>query len=441
MQLYPSSTNNRRQCGNGSSAIARGKAAATRAFRAGLDMDDAAFTLLGNAANKGIVKQQQQKLAEGFRARAEELQKSPIDKRLRTANQKLASQPSPASQPEPRRNSAFAEIDPAGIEADPKRFQYKIAGEFTKSGSVGSLKGVQTWDPNLAGVVQVWKDPADGKTYVVNGHNRLAKAKELGVDNIAVRYLDAPSAKEARAIGALTNIAEGRGTAMDAAKFFKDSGISAKDLKEKGVPLGEKVAQDGMNISKLDDTLFRKTIDGDLTVERASIIGGSGLDHAGQRAVVQLIESRQKRSRPVTNETVRELTEMARSAPSRTETTMTLFGEDTKTQSLALEKAQLQAQVRQRINSERKVFSTVARKSNADRLEQGGNVISIDRSKAIAEQRQRNLNAFDTLKNVSGPVGRILNEGAERIANGENRAKVEKEIYDRLQQELTAEAS
>jgi hypothetical protein len=35
-------------------------------------------------------------------------------------------------------------------------------------------------------------------------------------------YIDAPDEKTARARGALVNIAEGRGTSVDAAKFMRD---------------------------------------------------------------------------------------------------------------------------------------------------------------------------------------------------------------------------
>ena len=80
----------------------------------------------------------------------------------------------------------LAELTPDQIKADPKRFQYKIIGESTKTGEVGSLSGVQRYDPNLAGIIQVWQDPADGQTYVVNGHNRLALANRLGAEKVAV---------------------------------------------------------------------------------------------------------------------------------------------------------------------------------------------------------------------------------------------------------------
>ena len=60
--------------------------------------------------------------------------------------------------------------------------------------------------------------PADGRVYVVNGHNRLA-AKEMGV-GIRVNFIPARTAEQAGAYGAAANIAAGSGTAFDAAKFF-----------------------------------------------------------------------------------------------------------------------------------------------------------------------------------------------------------------------------
>ena len=116
--------------------------------------------------------------------------------------------------------SGIAEADPNKIKVDPKRFQYKIIGEQTKSGEVGSLSGVKKWDANLGGILQVWRDPRNGDVNVVNGHNRLALAKKLNAPSVTVKLIDAKTPQEARAIGALTNIAEGRGNALDAAKFF-----------------------------------------------------------------------------------------------------------------------------------------------------------------------------------------------------------------------------
>ena len=66
------------------------------------------------------------------------------------------------------------------IEVDVERFQYK-QGVDDKGRQAGNpLDNVEKWNPDFEGVIDVWEDPEDGKTYVVNGHNRLAKAKQHG---------------------------------------------------------------------------------------------------------------------------------------------------------------------------------------------------------------------------------------------------------------------
>lgn len=313
---------------------------------------------------------------------------------------------------------------------DPDRFQYKLVHGAT--GSSGSLTGVKTWDPNLAGVVQAWVDPADGKTYVVNGHNRANLAKNLGVDSITVRYLDVKDAQEARAVGALTNIAEGRGNALDAAKFFKDSGMTREDLQRKGIPMREKIATDGLALSELEDNLFRRVIDGDLPQERAVIIGGSGLSKDDQRSLMDLIDQQEKRGRKITNEVISELTDVVKSSATQTEQQFDLFGSSEVTKNLAIEKATLQAAIRKKLSREKKLFGTVAKSRAAQELEKAGNQIDVEKSKGVSEQAAQTLAVFDQLKNLSGPVSSLINQASERIANGENVNKVQDELYKSL---------
>jgi hypothetical protein len=98
------------------------------------------------------------------------------------------------------------------------------------------LHGVKNWNPESAGVISVWRDPANGKTFVVNGHHRLDLANRLGVEKVTARYIDAPDAATARMKGAITNIAEGRGTPIDAAKVFRESGNSHEMISKAGIP-------------------------------------------------------------------------------------------------------------------------------------------------------------------------------------------------------------
>jgi hypothetical protein len=336
-----------------------------------------------------------------------------------------------AGHAKPKPPTGIAEIDPGTIGVDPKRFQYKIIGEHTSTGEVGSLSGVKKYDLNLAGIVQVWHDPVDGKTYVVNGHNRLALAHRLGAESVAVRYLDAPDAKTARSIGAITNIAEGRGDALDAAKFFRDSGISREDLERKGIPMREKIAQDGLALSKLDDSLFRRTINGDLPIARAAIIGGGGLDHAQQRDLAKLVESQGKR-KTLTDAAIQEMVDIAKSSNTRQETTLSLFGEEFVAKTNMIEKAKLQAAVKQRLARERNLFGTVSKSKAASDLTRGGNSINVEKSGEISDKAQRTLGTFDQLKNLSGPISAAINRAADRVAKGENAKQVERELYDEI---------
>lgn len=327
--------------------------------------------------------------------------------------------------PPTRKAGTFAQVNPAEIAFDPQRFQYKMLGSQTKTGEVGSLSGVKKWDPDLGGVIQVWEDPADGKTYVVNGHNRLALANRLGAESVAVRYIDAKDPAEARAVGALTNIAEGRGTALDAAKFFRDTGLSKQDLESRGIPTREKIAQDGVALSQLDGTLFRQTIDGKIPVERAALIGGSGLDKTRQRELFKMVESRKN----VTNDVLSGLIDGVKAAEVSVQEQFDLFGSSEVAVSNALERAEMQAAIKKRLSREKKLFGVVSKQRNAEDLAEAGNRINVEGSQAVSRDASQAMAVFDQLKNQSGGISNLLNEASNGIRNGGDRDKIEAKLY------------
>ena len=289
----------------------------------------------------------------------------------------------------------------------------------------------------MAGIIQVWHDPSDGNTYVVNGHNRLALEQKLGVDKRPAKFLKARSAREARAVGALTNIAEGRGNARDAAKFFRDSGISREDLAKKGVPLKEKIATDGLALSRLSDGLFNQVIQGQLPESRAVVIGDKLSDRTQQEALVKLINKEERRGRRITNDVVVELADMTSSAPKQTEgaNLLTLLGFDPDERSLAIEKAQVAASVKRQLNKDKNLFGTVGKSRAAQQLKRGGNKINIEESAAISQNASTSLTLFDKTKN-SGKIDQILNESAQRLANGENKEKITRETRVTIEKHL-----
>lgn len=326
-------------------------------------------------------------------------------------------------------------VSPDGIEVDPERFQYKIGA--SKTGEVGSLSGVQKWDPNLAGVISVWQDPADGKTYVINGHNRLGLARRLGAEEVTVRFLKAANAKEARAIGAMQNIAEGAGKDTDAAKFFRDSGITTMEqVKGRGLPLNSGKAERGLALAQLPDEIFQDVIQGNLRTRRAAVIGGSGLDQDKQREVYKVLKQRPS----MTDETLQEYVEHLAVSSRQTQTEIDLFGKNTKTVDTGLARAELSNGLKKALGREARLLGAVSKNSQAVELleQRGGNTINVEQSQQQAQEASSVLRVFNQLKS-SGAVGSALDQAAQRLMAGEKRSTVQKELRESVIQAMEDE--
>lgn len=312
------------------------------------------------------------------------------------------------------------------IKVDARRFQFKILGSLNKDGTVGSLSGCRSWNENLAGILSVWQD-ADGNIWVVNGHNRLAKAKALGVERVLCRFIDAKDAREARAIGALINIGEGQGTAIDVAKFCRDTKLTADDLKAQGVNLSTTLAREGIALSNLSPTLFSKVLDSTLPVCQGVAIGYSELSHRLQDELWQLIVDSKKR---VSAETIAELTDLIKYAPNYSENSSLLGAmgfDDSK--NLAFFKAELQANVKNQISKSKKLFDTVSKEVNTDTLEGAGAAkIDIDKSEQNSAKLAHVLFLFDCHKNGQTELSKLLDEGAIAVHEGEKKSKVVRDI-------------
>ena len=301
----------------------------------------------------------------------------------------------------------------------PKRFQYKLNTD--ESGVTNLLKG-QRWNPQLAGVVSVWQDPADRQYYVVNGHHRVQLARENRVPQLNVLHIPALDAAEARATGAIQNIADGRGTAVDAAKFFRETGMTVGDLKEKGISLGEATAANGMALSRLNPLLFDKVVNGQLRIGRGIAIGNATDSPEQQEAIVKLIQRHEMRGKRVSDDTIDELARMANMAGEHAETQQSLFGEVEMRRNLALEKAEISAYIREELGKEKRLFGTVAEKGRAERLEAGGNRIDVEKNAETAQAAAEAQQVYDRLSTRTGPVDEVLNRAARELAEGKGNA-------------------
>lgn len=326
-------------------------------------------------------------------------------------------------------------FDVNSIQVDPGRFQFK-GGINAQGQQIGnSLQGVSKWNTDAEGVVQVWTDPADGQTYVVNGHNRLAKAKELGVPSIRVEELPAQTAEQARAMGAISNIASGGGTAFDAAKFIREAGIQdAAQLEASGIPLSSGLGAQGLALSKLPDNLLQSAIDGELPMGRALALGGSGLEPEKMNRVYQLAQGRD-----MTDRAFSELAQMASSAPKVKTNQKNLFGDEELDTTVI--KAELAGKIRAELIGNKNLFKRVGRGRSVKQLaDKGGTEVNAQQVIDAGATAQAVLGEFDAAKYAAGtPISQMLNEAAAEVANGAKPAPIVKRILQQL--ETAAEAS
>lgn len=309
-------------------------------------------------------------------------------------------------------------LDPRKIGVDPERFQFKLDVTDEDSGTGKALKGVKKWDPIKADRILAWQDKA-GKYWVADGHHRVALACRLKVPRIeafVLRARDGYSAADARAAAALRNLAAGRGTAIDAAKLFRDSDFSAEKLEEEGVPLSELVVQRGLQMRRLTPEVFRMVVHRQLQPDHAAIIGELlPDDEVRQRAVARWLVDHPMRSQ----QEVRAFTRQVK--PTSTRQEATLFGTETIRELLLDEKAKILSAALSILRRDKTTFRRLG--EAADRIEAAGNQLDRETNRDIAQDADELMIRIKKLAHLRGPIADLLNEQARRLREEPQRRK------------------
>jgi hypothetical protein len=360
-----------------------------------------------------------------------------------------AAVPAPEPPPQPPAPAAAADFAPYGrdpanvdnmpldqIHADPVRFQFK-RDTGGKAGVGENLKDVQVWNKDMAGRASVWLDPADGKTYIVNGHHRLDLANRLGVPGLDVRYIDAAMAQEARAQGALFNIGDNNGTSIDAAKFFRDTGMGAADLEKSEIALKGPIAREGTAIARLPNKLFDSVLSGDLSTKRAALIGETLEAPEDQNAALDLMQRAEHSGKELTDQQFAELVRRVKGAERNVEESQNLFGTTETSQNLALEETRVSDFIRKKLGQDKKLFGAVGNQSAADRLGGAGNVINAEQNARIANEANQALAVYDKLSLRAGPIDDAIRAAAKSIAKGGPENAIKDQAYSFIRKALS----
>ena len=328
----------------------------------------------------------------------------------------------------PREYSSLDVVRVADLRVDPATYQYKQSVDAEGVQSGGALEGVGRWNPALEGVVEVWDNPVTGTLDVVNGHHRVAKAKELGIPTIPVRRIVARDAAEARAMGAAANIASGSGTNFDAAKFLRDFGItSPKQLDAIGASLSSGKVGDGFALARLPKDMFRDAVDGLLPEKFAIAMGKAGLDEPTTRALYGALKKNPGMGEDAFSQLV-QLGQGLREAAPRAAAggaQPTIPGMEEMFSDL-VPKANLLSAIETELKRQKTTASRVVR--DAERLTEIGNQIDVGSTKAAGKETRDLLDVFKRDKLLAGPLSDLLNDGTAEVVGG---AKV-KPIADRI---------
>jgi hypothetical protein len=321
--------------------------------------------------------------------------------------------------------SQVATIETSLVAAAPKTFQYKAEGQ-TATGRSGSLAEENVYDPRYGGVISVWKDTqgelgAPGQVYVVNGHNRLELANRSGFPVINVQYIDAPTAAEARMTGALQNIKDDKGTAIDAAKIFRDTGMSVEDLRLQNVNLNGKLASEGVALSRLPQWLFDKTATGDLPTAKAVALGSaSGVDDA----IISDVAKQAIAGKWSAEKIVQAMQEAkfagATAAPAGG--VLPGFEEMFKTTNV-VDLIDIRTAAYRQLSVEMRALAAASQAKNTSYLEAAGNAINVEGSQAARKMAAEAVAVFNRVTAYEGPVRTILNELAAQMPTGKGRDK------------------
>jgi hypothetical protein len=318
-----------------------------------------------------------------------------------------------------------ATVPTGDVVVAPKVFQYKAEGQ-TATGRSGSLAEENVYDPRYGGVISVWRDAqgelgAPGQIYVVNGHNRLELANRSGFPVINVQYIDAPTAADARMTGALQNIKDDKGTAIDAAKIFRDTGMSVEDLRLQNVNLNGKLASEGVALSRIPQWLFDKTATGDLPTAKAVALGSAeGVDDAiisdvakqaiaGKWSAEKIVQAMQE-------------AKFASTSTAPVEGTLPGFEEMFKTTNV-VNLIDIRTAAYKQLSVEMRALAAASQSKNTSYLEAAGNAINVEGSQAARKMAAEAVAVFNRVTAYEGPIRDILNELAAQLPEGANRSK------------------
>ena len=317
-------------------------------------------------------------------------------------------------------------FDPAEIEVDAKLFQFKAGGD--EFGVTERLQGVTRWETSLAGTVSVYEF-RDGRRFIADGHQRVGLAKRIlsqdPTQKIALygrllREADGVTPQQAMVDAALTNIAQGTGSVIDAAKVLK---IDSETL-TKRLPPRSNLVRTANDLVRLSDEAFGLVVNEIVEARFAAIVGRLVRDQDKHAAILRVL----KETDPSNVTQAEAIVRQAMDAEFTVATQDTLFGEEMLVESLFKERAKVLDETIKILRKDRAVFNSLVQ--NEKRIEAGGNTLQTDQNAAKARTDGEAIQTLQITANRKGPLSDALTEAAKRFKETGRAAPAARDFAD-----------
>jgi len=321
----------------------------------------------------------------------------------------------PINSDRPNLSGQLFEYKPNEINVDAKTFQFKSGGD--SDGVTKRLSSVEKWDPELAGEIMVY-EYADGRTFIADGHQRLALAKRLESKNLdsdvkliarVYRERDGITPGQARLRAAVKNIAQDSGTALDAARVFREK--EGVNIDFATLPISSRLVSDGLDIMKLSDDAFMAVVNEVVPHNYAAVVGRILQDKPELHVAAVDVLAKTNPSNVFQAEAI--IRQMD-SAPTMTATQNDLFGEEIITTSLYKERAKILDAAFKRLQKDKAAFNTLI--NNAEKIELEGNTLARDKNIERRDADAQAIQVLQALANSKGPISNALNAAARQAA-------------------------
>jgi hypothetical protein len=309
-------------------------------------------------------------------------------------------------------NEIFA-YKPKDLLVDAELFQFKAGGDVM--GVTERLKDISKWDPVKANTAIVYEF-ADGRTFIADGHQRLALAKRLQeadptqdiqIYAFKIREVDGATPAYARASAAGKNLAEGTGTLVDAAKILRDAPELIKSL-----PPRSQFVKQANELSTLGPKAFNAVVNDVVPPHYGAIVGRYITEETQQLAILQLL----KRLEPANAIQAEQIVRQAREAGFIKTEQGGLFGDEDIAESLFLERAKILDRAMKDMRKDRELFATLVK--NATDIEKAGNTLA----KMTNEEKEaiygKAIAIIENNANVRGPISDNLTRIAKAWKDG-----------------------